>query len=380
MRSTRITEGLSSVLCGCLCAAAVLALHASSPARTAEYSYQVPPALSDGWEVSSLDAVGIDTEKIEALTRRMITEQRFVNVRSMLIVRNGKLVHEAYSPYHQRNTLHSLASITKTVTSTLIGIAIDKGLIEGVDASVVDLLPDFATAVEDPRVRQITLKHLMTMSSGLEWFEHGSSYNDPRNSEHLMVDSENWMEYVLSRPVANPPESQVLYNTGGIHLLSAVIKSSTGLYANEFAEEHLFHPMGIRAYQWNRDPMGYPCTGGTDGGVGLRTRDLAKFGWLFLHDGTWKGEQIISREWIETATRRHVTLPRGRIGYGYNWFPGSRMIGGTSYDYIASFGYGGQNLYLFHELDLILVFTCDLSDRNSNVRLLIEETLEAINP
>jgi CubicO group peptidase (beta-lactamase class C family) len=363
------------------CAGTVAAaLVVSSPAQAREYSYQVPLELSDGWEVSSLEAEGIDTGKIEALTRQMITEDRFVNVLSMAVVRNGKLVHEAYSPYCQRNTLHVLASITKSVSSTLIGIAIDKGFIESVDAKVIDLLPEYADAVTDPRFEQITVEHLMTMTSGLEWFEQGSSYNDPRNSEYRMVESEDWVRFVLSRPVRDPPGETFLYNTGGIHLLSAIIKSTTGQYANEFAEEHLFHPMGIRAYQWNRDPRGHPCTGGTDGGVGLRARDLAKFGWLFLHDGTWKGKQIVSPQWIETATRKHQQFPGGRSSYGYNWFPGSKVVDGKSYDYVASFGYGGQNLFLVPELDLIVVFTCALSERNSNVRILVEETFDAINP
>jgi CubicO group peptidase (beta-lactamase class C family) len=336
--------------------------------------------LSDGWEVSSLDAEGFDTGKIEALTQRMVTEDRFVNVLSMAIVSNGKLVHEAYSPYCQRNTLHVLASITKSVSSTLVGIAIDKGFIESVDANVFDLLPEYAAAVTDPRFDQITVEHLMTMTSGLEWFEPGYSYNDPMNSEYRMVESEDWVRYVLMRPIKDPPGATFHYNTGGIHLLSAIIKSTTGLHVNEFAEEHLFHPMGIRAYQWNRDPRGYPCTGGTDGGVGLRTRDLAKFGWLFLHDGTWKGQQIISHRWVELATREHQRMPRGRNFYGYNWFSGSKVINGESYDFVASFGYGGQNLFLFPELDLIVVFTCALSGRDSNVRLLVDETFEAVKP
>jgi CubicO group peptidase (beta-lactamase class C family) len=361
-------------------AAAATALVVSSSAQAREYTYEVPPELSDGWAVSSLEAEGIDTVKIEALTRQMISEDRFVNVLSMAIVRNGKLVHEAYSPYCQRNTLHVLASITKSVSSTLIGIAIDKGLIESVDARVIDLLPEYAGAVTDPRFEQITVEHLMTMTSGLEWFEHGSSYNDPRNSEYRMVESEDWVRFVLSRPVADPPGERFLYNTGGIHMLSAIIKSTTGQYANEFAEEHLFHPMGIRAYQWNRDPRGYPCTGGTDGGVGLRTRDLAKFGWLFLHDGTWKGKQIVSPQWIEQATRRHQQFPGGRSYYGYNWFPGSKEVEGKRYEYVASFGFGGQIMFLVPQLDLIVVFTCALSERDSGVRILVEQTFDAINP
>jgi CubicO group peptidase (beta-lactamase class C family) len=369
---------LRSIVLGC--AAAAVALYASSPARAREYSYQVPPPLSDGWEVSSLDAEGIDTASIEALTRQMITEDRFVNVLSMAIVRNGKLVHEAYSPYCQRNTLHVVASVTKSVSSTLIGIAIDKGFIESADARVLDLLPELAPAAAAPGFERITLKHLMTMTSGLEWYEHGYSYNDPKNSEYRMVESEDWVRYVLSRPVRDPPGETFLYNTGGIHLLAAIIKSTTGLHVNEFAEEHLFHPMGIHAYQWNRDPKGFPCTGGTDGGVGLRTRDIAKLGWLYLGDGTWKGKRIVSRRWVEKATARHQRMPQGGNYYGYNWFSGTRVFGGKSYDFVASFGYGGQTLILVPELDLIVVFTCALSDRGSNVHVLVEETFEAIRP
>jgi CubicO group peptidase (beta-lactamase class C family) len=162
-----------------------------------------------------------------------------------------------------------------------------------------------------------------------------------------------------------------------VHLLSAVIKSTTGMYANQFAEEYLFHPLGIYAYQWNRDSTGYPCTGGTDGGVGLRSRDLAKIGWLFLEDGTWKGRRIISREWIEEATRPHKKLPGGRQSYGYNWFPGSLWVGGTEYEYVAAFGYGGQTMYLVPELDLILVFTCALSEDGVNTLLFAMKVLAA---
>jgi len=292
-------------------------------------------------------------------------------------VKDGKLVHEAYSRYHQRNTLHVLASITKTFTSTLLGIAIDRGFIDGVDAAVVDLLPEFADVWKDPAKKKIKLKHIMSMTSGLEWYE-GYNYNDLRNSEHVMVDEQDWIRYVLSRPVHEAPDRRFNYNTGGIHLLSAVLKSVTGLYANEFAEKYLLHPMGVRAYMWNREPRGYPCTGGTDGGIGLRTRDIAKFGWLFLKDGTWKGQQIISMKWIKEATQNHKPSGSGRNQYGYNWTPGSMLVNGIRFKFIAAFGYGGQNLYLVPEYDLILVFTCDLADGNADVHIPIQKTFQAI--
>jgi CubicO group peptidase (beta-lactamase class C family) len=183
---------------------------------------------------------------------------------------------------------------------------------------------------------------------------------------------------VLSHSVKHNPGSRFLYNTGGIHLLSAVIKSTTGLYINQFAEEHLFHPLGIYSYQWNRDSRGYPCTGGTDGGVGLRSRDLAKIGWLFLRDGTWKGKRIISQKWIDEATQKYPILPGGRSHYSYNWFPGSMTANGKTFDYRASFGYGGQILYIVPELDFILIFTCELAEGGMNSQTLAREAFRAI--
>ena len=342
------------------------------------YVYQIPEQLNDGWEVASLSEVGINTSKIESITHQILTEGRFEDILSMVIIKNGKLVHEAYSPYCQRNSVYFLASITKTVTSTLIGIAIDKGFIKSENSSLFDLLPQFASEIKDPGKKKITLKHIMTMCSGLKWFEHGSSYNDLGNSEHLMVDTDYWIRYVALKPLQEKPGTKFLYDTGGVHLLSAVIKNATGLHANEFAEKYLFHPLGIYAYQWNKDSQGYSCTGGTDGGVGLRARDLAKFGWLFFKDGTWKGKQIISLKWIKEATKKHIKRLYRRGYYGFNWFPGSKTIKGKTFDYVASFGYGGQTLYLVPELDLVLVFTCELKESNANVHIPVKKTFEAV--
>ncbi len=340
--------------------------------------YRIPIKLNDGWEVASLSEVGIDPGKIQQITQEIRDDERFDLIHSMLIVKDGKLVHEAYFWGYQRNSLNVMASITKSVTSTLIGIAIDKGFIKSVDESVVSFLPEYSELTKDPKKRAIKLKHILTMSSGLDWLEHGTSYNDLENSEWQMVDSEDWIEYVLSKPVKDTPGTVFLYNTGGIHLLSAVIQSATGMRTNIFAEKHLFEPLGIYAYQWNRDSTGHPCTGGTDGGVGLRSRDIAKFGWLFLHDGKWKSKQIVSEEWVKLATRRHIKNPRGGQYYGFCWFPGTLKRAGKEVEYIASFGYGGQTLYLIPELDLIIVFTCELTDRNTYVSVPVRKTFDAI--
>jgi CubicO group peptidase (beta-lactamase class C family) len=364
-------------ICKLLLPLFILLLNNASFSQTNEYVYQIPKKLNDGWNVSSLSDVGIDKEAIEDISRLITDINSYDNVLSMLIVKNGRLVHEVYSPYCQRNTLHWMASITKTITSTLIGIAIDKGFIESVDAKLYELLPQFADDFKDPEKRKIALKHIMTMTSGLDWNER-VSYNNPQNSEWQMVESEDWMSYVVSHPVKDEPGKIFNYNTGGIHLLSAVIKSVSGLYAHQFAEKYLLHPMGIYGYQWNKDPMGYPCTGGTDGGLGLRTRDIAKFGWLFLKDGKWKGKQIVSENWVKEAPKITLTTQgRGR-NYGFNWMTGTRVANGKRFEYVASFGYGGQTLYLVPGHDLIVVFTCELSGENSGVNTLVRKTFEAV--
>lgn len=371
----KISKNIYSHLLSALLSMGILAGYALSQ----EYTYQAPKKLKDGWEVASLQEVGIDEAPIVEISRLIRDIDSYDNVLSMLIVKNGKLVHEVYSPYCQRNTLHWMASITKTVTSTLIGIAIDKGFIESTDSKLYELLPQFSQHFKDTGKRKITLKHIMTMTSGLEWNEQ-VSYNDPRNSEWQMVESEDWMYYVASQPIREEPGTRFYYNTGGIHLLSAVIKSTSGMSAHMFAEKYLLHPMGIYGYQWNKDPLGYPCTGGTDGGIGLRTRDIAKFGWLFLKDGRWKGKRIISEEWVKQAPHTHM-VKRGRgTTYGFNWTSGIRHAHGKRFEFIASFGYGGQTLYIVPEYDLILVFTCELTDEGSGVNLLVMKAFEAIIP
>jgi CubicO group peptidase (beta-lactamase class C family) len=262
------------------------------------------------------------------------------------------------------------------MTSTLIGIAIDKDFLPDVDIRVVDLLQEYARDIADPRFGEVKLRHLMCMSSGLEWNEQ-VSYNDPRNSEWQMVESEDWIRFVLSRPVFNDPGTRFLYNTGGMHLLSAVIKSATGLTADRFAETHLFHPMGIYAYQWNRDILGFPSTGGVDGGLGLRTRDLAKIGWLFINRGSWNGKRIVSEAWVNEVTTKSPRLPGSNAHYAFNWFSGTGTVGGIRYEYIASFGYGGQVLYLVPEHRLLVVITCELADGGGVSQVLLRKILEA---
>jgi CubicO group peptidase (beta-lactamase class C family) len=354
--TTRKVHGSVASLCVFL---ALLTTTSLSPSRAhcaGEYVYQAPESLDDGWTVSSLRAEGMKTDIITRLTNHVI-DGKFKGIHSILIVKNGVIVYEEYFGDYRRESLQTIYSITKSVTSGLIGIAIDKGFIGGVDETVAELLPEYADAIKDDRFRDVTLEHILTLTSGLEWDEKSYPYNDPGNSEYHQVRSDDWVRYVVERPMRDEPGARYIYNTGSVHLLSAIIKSNTGLYADQFAEKYLFEPLGIKRYQWNTDPKGHQCTGGTHGGLRLTTRDVSKFGMLYLRNGKWNGRPVISEDWVRKSTARRVTAFHN-TGFGYLWWLASLTIKNTQIKMIYGAGYGGQSLTLVPQLDLMFVMTC----------------------
>jgi CubicO group peptidase (beta-lactamase class C family) len=294
-------------------------------APDALYTYQIPEQLDDGWTVSSLSEQGMNTGIITEMTNNILSGQ-FRGIHSMLIVKNSRLVHEVYFDDYERNSLQIIFSITKSVTSALIGIAIDQGLISSVDAPLLNFFPQYD--IQDPQKQNIQLQHVLTLTSGFDWDEQTYPYSDSRNSEYGMVRSSDWMEYVLEKPMAGEPGTTYQYNTGSVHLLSGVIQNASGSYANEFAESNLFQPLDISEYEWNMDAQGFQCTGGTNGGLRLRARDVAKFGYLFMNDGKWQDTQVVPETWVD----------------------------GLDYFYAA--GYGGQTIHIVPELELMIVLLC----------------------
>jgi CubicO group peptidase (beta-lactamase class C family) len=320
------------------------------------YQYRPPAKLDDGWEVSSLKAEGLDEDLIVSMTQRVL-DGNFKGIHSLAVVRNGKLVHEAYLDDYSAESLQRIHSITKSISSLLIGIAIDKGLITSVEEPVMNFFPDQKKDFEDPRKRAVKLRHILTLTTGLDWSERQYPYSDPRNNEYHMVRSDNWIEYVLSLPMRDEPGERWEYNTGSVHLLSGIIRQVSGLTADRFAEKYLFGPLGITHFEWNKDPQGNPCTGGTHGGLRMRTRDVAKIGALVLGGGMWKGRRVVSEEWLETSTRRYVDPPDFNA-MGYLWWHQGFTIRGTRIKSLYGAGYGGQSLTTFPDYDLILVLTC----------------------
>ena len=309
----------------------------------------------NSWQEATLESVGINAEIILRASK-LIEEWAYQGQRSLVIIKDGKLVFEAYYDGYDQNDLFRIYSISKSVTSILIGIALDNGYLKDENEPISKLLPQYSTLLRKEPKSTITLKNVLTMTPGFEWDEENYSFSDARNSHTQMNRENDWMAFVLSRPLAFNPGTRWVYNTGNSHLLGGILKATTGLHANEFAEKYLFDPLGIKNYKWNSDPMGYPCVGGSNGGLQLRTRDLAKFGQLILDDGKWKGKQIVSETWVKKSTAIHINATN-ISKYGYLWWRDRYKIKDRYLDAICGYGYGGQSLQIFPELNMVVTMT-----------------------
>ncbi len=264
-------------------------------------------------------------------------------IRSLLVVRNGTIVAEEYFNGRQVHEAADMYSASKSVISALVGIAIAEGFIEDIDRPVADFLPRLFATLDDPAKSEVTLRHLLTMTAGLEW------ENRP-NVDYAAVYSElDWLDGFWSYPLLTEPGEEFNYNTGLTHTLSAVISQSTGLSTCDFATRYLVDPLGITAELWTEDPFGY-FVGGS--GIFMTPREMAKFGLLYLHDGRWDGEQIVPASWVEESTAQQVPAD-GSDSYGYLWWP--ETIRGQ--ETFAAHGFGGQAILVIPDLDVVVVTT-----------------------
>ena len=330
------------------------------------HSTEVPP---DGWSVANPTDVGIDADPLAQLLDR-IQDGGYENIHGILVVKDGKLVFEEYfhgykwdfngegfrgeATDYDAATRHNLASVTKSFTSTLIGIAIDQGLIRGVDEKVFDYFPEYAH-LRDKEKDTITLEHLLTMTSGLEWngMDIHVSTRDPENDLIQLFVVSDPIEYILAKPLVDPPGSRWYYNGGGTNLLGAIIRKATGMRTDEFAEEHLFAPLGITNYEW--DFINHEVVHAS-GNLALWPRDMAKLGVLFLNDGVWGGERIVSEAWVRNSTTHHADVTWGE-GYGYQWWLRTYHAGSRAFESYYAAGWGGQRIIVFPELEMVVVFT-----------------------
>ncbi|MDH3838845.1 MAG: beta-lactamase family protein [Desulfobacteraceae bacterium] len=325
-----------------------------------EYTYQKPETINDGWETASLNEADISSEKIDQMMLDILNGND-KNIHSVLLIKNGKLVLEEYFYGYTRDTSHFLASVSKSITSILIGIAIDQEIASEVKTKVYEFFPEYTGMKWIDQKYPITLQHLLTMSAGLDWEANKYSRRDPRHTTYQMYDSGNPIGFVLDRDVSEAPGKKFNYNSGLTILLGGIVKNTSGLYIDDFAGQYLFSAMGISDYHWDKFPDGNIQT---DGGLHLRPRDMAKIGYMIMNNGKWKDRQIVSREWVAESTKKHIDALG--IGYGYQWWIGKTKINNQTLKVLFASGHGGQKIFIIPELDLVAVFTSRVFNSNGH--------------
>jgi CubicO group peptidase (beta-lactamase class C family) len=310
-----------------------------------------PTALPDywpasTWRTSTPEQQGIDSARFVAMLAEI--QSKAYPIHGLVVIRNGYLVLEVYTPPFKAESRHYIASASKSFTSALIGIAMQQGYIHGLDSHMLDFFPGRTIANPDPRKNAITLEHLLTMSSGLDWPTQGPI---ELLGERLRAASDE-AQFMLDRPMADEPGTRFNYNTGGTQLLSAILTRATGQSALEYARKNLFAPLNITNVQWYADPSGI-----SQGGSGLELvpRDMAKFGYLYLKGGIWDGKAILPADWVKTSTQAHIkTGYISDLDYGYQWWVHPSGV------YHAR-GYGGQRIFVLPEQQMVVVFVGDFS-------------------
>ncbi len=317
------------------------------------WRYFQPEETGDGWETATLAAEGFDTSSLDEGMDQLYAAGYDDFLHAILVARNGKLVFEEYFRGFRRDSLNHVQSTTKSFTSALVGIAIDKGYIGGVDEPFFDYLPRYAH-LRDADKDGITLEHLLTMTPGLEWNEGSVPTLDDSNDNMIGNRGDDYVAYALAKPVVAEPGTAWWYNSGCSMTLGEIVRSATGRSADVFAEQHLFGPLGITDYYWPLMAGGHVST---HGGLYVRPRDMAKFGQLYLQQGVWNSEQVISEEWVTASTQPYITI-WGGIQYGYQWW--FEVVHG--YDVPYTSGYGGQHIFVVPALGMVVVTAADYSN------------------
>jgi CubicO group peptidase (beta-lactamase class C family) len=330
-----------------------------------QYKYKVPKTTGDGWMCADMTEAGFDRDKIVKFVGRII-EGKHGDIHNIIIVKDGKLVLEeyfstngkSYGPFHKnfyRNKPHHLASTTKAILSILTGIAIDKGFLPGVEVPIYSYLPKYSHLFSGDK-NKIRIKHMLTMTAGFQWEQFKYRWQDPRNDGAQMNFSNDVLHFVLSKPLSNEPGLIFNYSNGVPTVMGAVLKNACAVDVDVFAEKYLFQPLGISDYVWHR----YKDKSiETDGGLALRSRDMAKIGQLFLQFGQWKGQRIISQDWIKKSTQPRIKLKGSFWGwkYGYYWMQVDLNINKRKIHSYFVPGDGGQLLSVFPDLNMVIVFT-----------------------
>lgn len=331
------------------------------------------------WKKSIPEKQKLDSNRLNKLVKLIEEDNQFPDLDSILIIKNGYLVIEAYFNGFTASKIHTLQSVSKSFTSALVGIALNQGKFKSVNEKILNY---FSLKKNIKHInkwkKEMTLKDLLTMRSGTDYHERGEG------SPHFILNSlaRGWDDFYLNRKMVRKPGTYFQYDSGAVILLSSMLKNRTGKHADEFAREHLFDPLHIKNEFWYKNMDGHPHTGG---GLYLRPRDMAKLGLLYLQNGRWLGKQIIPEEWIKESFKKHVVFNKPRnnvIGYGYLWWIMKPDPFGTKKEYIyAAMGFRAQFIFIIPEHKMVIVVTGNTKsryDQNKPVRFIYSHILPAI--
>ncbi len=341
-----------------------------------ELRLEVPQDIGDGLAVGSFNEVNINDAELSKMVEDVQNEV-YSGVHSILIYKDDKLVLEEYFPGHifdyvktghqgdvvnwGSDSLHRVMSVTKSITSICTGIAIRKGFIKSADQSIFDYLPGYEEYRKEGKER-ITIEHLLTMTSGIDGNEWLLPYANPENAIMGIYFSETPINKILEKDQRFDPGSGFQYFGGSNFLLSAIIANATGMKMDKFAEQYLFGPLGINKYQWLQINQGIVDGAG---GLSLSPRDMTKIGALFLYNGVWNGEQIVTTEWVERSAHPYHTNNWmnnwddhwGMRGYAYSWWTHTFVKSGKRVPMYYAAGWGGQYIMVIPDLNTVVVFT-----------------------
>jgi CubicO group peptidase (beta-lactamase class C family) len=324
-----------------------------------------------------LEQAGIDSQMI-AMAIGCIYANKYDQIHSMLIYKDSILVFEKYFEgnkykwdgpdyYGERiqwdkDSMHVIMSCTKSFTSACIGIAIDKGFIKSVNESIFNYLPDYQSYKTDGK-ENISIEHLLTMTSGLKWNEWGA--HDPSTNDidglYSYCQSDP-VSCVLEKPLVYKPGEKFTYNGGGMIILGEILKNATSMNIEEFSKMYIFEPLGIESAQWYQFENGtYAC----DGSLIMTPRDMLKFGVIYLNEGNWNNKRILSKEWVEKSKKTYnnntgINIPlddSGKNGYAYSWWTNEISVSGEKFKLFQAGGWGGQEIIVFPDKNMVIVFT-----------------------
>jgi len=298
---------------------------------------------TEGWQTSNPEEQGMDSERLAEALDFLQEHREEYHLHSLLIIRHGYIVADVYFYPFAPGMMHDLASVTKSFTATLLGIAIDKDYIESVQQPVLDFFPERTIANLDADKETMTIEDLLTMRSGFECINRPTEV-----TLFQMMESPDWIQFTLDLPMAEAPGTRFIYCSSNPHLLSGILRETTGMSALEFAREHLFGPLGISDIAWPSSPQGNNHGWGD---MYLTPRDMAKLGYLYLHKGLWDGQQVLSPARVTAATSFQTNTHVSFADYGYLWWLT------PSGEYYYADGRDGQRIFVFPDKDMVVVTT-----------------------